>query len=369
MENLVKKFKGKKVLVTGHTGFKGAWLSLWLLELGALVTGYSLSAKPTRPNLFEISGLRRRLSGQTLADIRDTPKLRECFKKTQPQVVFHLAAQPLVRRSYMACEETYSTNVMGTLNILEAARSTPSVRVCQIITSDKCYLNTERQKPYSEEDALGGKDPYSASKACAEILVAAHRESFFDWKKTSVSSVRAGNVIGGGDWAEDRIIADCARALSKKKKIEIRNPQAIRPWQYVLDALSGYLWLASKQMDGDRQCAAAWNFGPQEKKRLNVSQLASRFINCWGLDPDSHMIYKITKKDSPAESHFLTLSIEKAAKKLSWKPTYSVDEALRDTGEWYKCFYENPSTSPSVTLRLLHRFTECARQRRQIWSI
>jgi len=332
-------FEGKKILITGHTGFKGSWLTLWLIKLGTKVIGYSLEP-PTKPSLFEILNLKEKIV-HIIGDIRDEEKLKNIFKKYKPEIVFHLAAQSLVRFSYKEPKLTYETNVMGTLNILEAIRETKSVRVVIIVTSDKCYENKEWVYGYRENDPLGGYDPYSSSKACAELVVEAYRNSFFNPKnygkehQVALASVRAGNVIGGGDWQVDRLIPDCVKALSKGKPIKIRNPDAIRPWQHVLEPLSGYLLLAQKMWEEPTKYCEAWNFGPYEKDIATVKEIVEKVINLWGKGK-----YEVESDTQFHEAGLLRLDISKAMIKLGWYPKWNLDIALEKTIKWYKMFYK-----------------------------
>jgi len=331
-------FAEKKILVTGHTGFKGSWLTLWLTKLGAKVVGYSLEP-PTKPSLFEILNLKEKII-HIIGDIRDEEKLKNIFKKYKPEIVFHLAAQPLVRVSYKEPKLTYETNVIGTLNLLEAVREIQSVRVVIVVTSDKCYENKEWFYGYREIDPLGGYDPYSASKACVEILVSSYRNSFFNPEsygkthQTSVATVRAGNVIGGRDWQVDRLIPDCVKALSKGKPIKIRNPNAIRPWQHVLEPLSGYLILAQKMWKEPTKYCEAWNFGPYEKDIATVKEIVEKVINLWGKGK-----YEVESDTQFHETGLLRLDISKAMIKLGWYPKWNLDIALEKTIKWYKMFY------------------------------
>lgn len=335
----VQTYKNKKVLITGHTGFKGGWLSVWLVESGAQVIGYSLEP-PTDPSLFEAIGLQNRIT-HIIGDVRDEKRLTAVFNEYQPEFVFHLAAQPLVRFSYKEPKLTYETNIIGTVNVLECVRKTASVRVCVIVTSDKCYENKEWVFGYRETDPMGGYDPYSSSKGCAELVTAAYRNSFFNpidcgtKHRVALSSARAGNVIGGGDWREDRIIPDCMKALSKGETIVIRNPMAVRPWQYVLEPLSGYLLLGNL-MDKDLAAYSdAWNFGPNPEGSLSVEQLVKIVIEQWGEGTFT--------KDSLAHPHevgLLRLDISKATMFLGWKPIYTIAEAIRRTISWYMQFYQ-----------------------------
>ena len=280
-------YKGKRVLVTGHTGFKGSWLSIWLHELGAEVVGVGLDPYSEKDN-FVLSGIGKKIKADIRADIRDGEKMKQIFAEFQPEIVFHLAAQPLVRLSYDIPVETYEANVMGTIHVMEAIRSTPSVKVGVMITTDKCYENKEQIWGYREDEPMGGYDPYSSSKGAAEIAINSWRRSFFnpvDYGKkhhVALASVRAGNVIGGGDWALDRIIPDCIRALEANKIIEIRSPKAIRPWQHVLEPLGGYMLLASKMWDAPTKYCEGWNFGPRTESIANVWSVASKLIDSYG---------------------------------------------------------------------------------------
>ncbi|RME55949.1 CDP-glucose 4,6-dehydratase, partial [Candidatus Parcubacteria bacterium] len=279
-------FENRRVLVTGHTGFKGGWLTLWLSALGAEVHGFALPPS-SKPNLFVAAGLADRLVSNHFGDIRDYDDLLDYMQRVRPEIIFHLAAQPLVRPSYRDPKGTYETNVMGTVNLLEAVRHCDSVRVCQVITSDKCYENREWEYGYRENDPMGGYDPYSSSKGCTELVVSAYRHSFFQEVSisqhgVSLASSRAGNVIGGGDWSEDRIIPDCVRALVKRATIQVRNPQAIRPWQHVLEPLSGYLWLAARQWEHPGSFEGGWNFGPVGTGNVDVQGIVELVIAAWG---------------------------------------------------------------------------------------
>jgi CDP-glucose 4,6-dehydratase len=332
-------YKNKKVLITGHTGFKGSWMSLWLTELGAKVIGYALEP-PTETNLFEAINLKDKIT-HIIGDVRDEEHLISVFEKYQPEFVFHMAAQPLVRISYKEPKLTYETNVLGTVNVLEAVRKTNSVRVCVIITSDKCYENKEWVYGYRETDPVGGYDPYSSSKGCAELVTAAYEKSFFnpeDYRvshNVALSSVRAGNVIGGGDWGEDRLIADCVRALSQNKTIVIRNPQATRPWQYVLEPLTGYLLLGALMYKEGAKYSGPWNFGPNDESIITVEELIKLVIRYWGSGN-----YTMDTSSQPHEAGFLKLDASKARALLGWKPIYDVYEALEKTINWYKNFYK-----------------------------
>ncbi len=321
---------GKRVLVTGHTGFKGGWLCLWLQRLGARVCGYGLPPD-TRPSLFDLARVGDGMDS-LIGDIRDAAALESALARTRPAVVFHLAAQPLVRRSYREPQYTFSANVMGTVNLLEAVRKSDTVRVCQIITTDKCYENRESDTPYRETDALGGHDPYSGSKACAELAAAVWRRSFLAGKGISLATARAGNVIGGGDWSEDRIVPDFVRALEAGRPLGVRNARAIRPWQHVLEPLSGYLWLARRQWEAPGDFAEAWNFGPDERGVLTVGQLADRLVAHWGAGGWECR----DETEAPHEAGILRLDISKARERLAWRPVLDPEDTVRMTAGWYR---------------------------------
>jgi CDP-glucose 4,6-dehydratase len=329
----------KRVLVTGHTGFKGSWLSLWLIKLGAKVIGYALEP-PTKLSHFELLNLDM---VSIIGDIRDRNKLNATFKEYKPDIVFHLAAQPLVRYSYLNPVETFETNVMGTINVFEACKNTETVRAILNITSDKCYENKEWVWGYRENDPMGGYDPYSASKGCAELVTSSYRRSFFnsdDYGKNHnilIASVRSGNVIGGGDWSKDRLIPDIVRAISKNEKLYIRNPKATRPWQHVLEPLSGYLMLGQKLLEGRKEFADAWNFGPDEEGHINVETIVKSIKERW-----DRFEYEIdTESDNPHEARLLKLDCSKAHTLLRWKPVWGFKKALDVTVRWYKEYYEN----------------------------
>lgn len=328
-------YNGKRVFITGHSGFKGSWLTLWLLSLGAKVCGYSLEPN-THPSMFE----ELRIYGfcnSEYGNILNSAHLEEVMKQFNPDIVFHLAAQPLVRLSYKEPKLTYETNVMGTLNVLEVARKCKSVKAFVNVTTDKCYENNEINRGYKEDDAMGGYDMYSSSKGCAEILSSSFRRSFLQEKESyALATARAGNVIGGGDWAEDRLIPDCIRYINSGEKIEIRNPLATRPWQHVLEPLSGYLLLGQKLLEDGKKYAEGFNFGPDEESVLTVSEVAQKVCKCYG---SGEVV--VRKKDDLHEANLLMLNIEKAKNILGWIPTYNADEAIQKTVEWYKHFYKN----------------------------
>lgn len=335
MKNFNNIYRGKKVLVTGHTGFKGSWLSIWLRELGAEVIGYSLDPYTEKDN-FNLSKLSEKIL-DIRGDIRDRKYLREVFEKYQPEIVFHLAAQPLVRLSYDIPVETYETNVMGTINILEEIRNSKSVKVGILITTDKCYENKEQIWGYRENEAFGGYDPYSSSKGACEIAIHSWIKSFFnpkDYDKhgKSIASVRAGNVIGGGDWAKDRIVPDCIRALEENKDIEIRSPKSIRPWEHVLEPLSGYLLLGQKMLEEPTKYCEGWNFGPTLDAIVNVWEVASNIIKFYG----KGKLKDISNPNDLHEAKLLLLDITKARFELGWKPTLTIEQSIELTVDWYK---------------------------------
>lgn len=330
-------YKDKRVLVTGHTGFKGSWLSIWLHEMGAEVVGVGLEPYSDKDN-YVLSGIGRKIKTDIRADIRDGQKMKEIFTEYQPEIVFHLAAQPLVRLSYDIPVETYETNVMGSINVMEAARITDSVKVMVMITTDKCYENKEQIWGYRENEPMGGYDPYSSSKGAAEIAIASWRRSFFnpaDYGRKhhiSIASVRAGNVVGGGDWAKDRIVPDCIRALEADEPIEIRNPKAIRPWQHVLEPLSGYLLLANKMSLEPTKYCEGWNFGPRVESITPVWDVAGKLIQNYG----KGNLKDVSAPNALHEANLLMLDINKAKFHLGWEPRTSIDQCISLVADWYK---------------------------------
>lgn len=330
-------YKGKRVLVTGHTGFKGSWLSIWLHELGAEVIGIGLDPFTEKDN-YVLSGIGQKIKADIRADIRDGEKMKEIFNEYKPEIVFHLAAQPLVRLSYDIPVETYETNVMGTINIMEAIRATNSVKVGVMITTDKCYDNCETLQGYVETDPFGGYDPYSSSKGACEIAIQSWRRSFFnpeDYGKkhtVSLASVRAGNVIGGGDWAKDRIIPDCIRALETGRIIDIRSPKAIRPWEHVLEPLSGYMILAKLMWEHPTEYCEGWNFGPEAEGVSTVWEVASEVIKNYG----SGELKDSSDPNAPHEAELLMLNINKAKARLGWYPRMNMQQCMELVVDWYK---------------------------------
>jgi len=336
---LIDFYQGKTVLVTGHTGFKGSWLVMWLTLLGAKVVGYALDPLTSSDN-FVLASLSDKIT-DIRADIKDNNAVLEVIKKHQPDVVFHLAAQPLVRESYVTPVDTYETNVMGTIHVLEAIKSLEKPVAAVMVTTDKCYHNKEQIWGYREDDALGGYDPYSSSKAAAELAIASWRQSFFnpiayDKHQKAIASVRAGNVIGGGDWAKDRIIPDCIRALEANKPIEIRNPHATRPWQHVLEPLYGYLLLAKRLASSPKEYAEAWNFGPHVEAVIKVWDIAQKVIHFYG----KGNVKDVSTSTQPHEANLLSLDITKAMSRLSWRPVLSIDLMVEMTMEWYQNYQD-----------------------------
>ncbi len=338
MNNLYNNiYQGRKVFVTGHTGFKGSWLCLLLHQLGADVYGYALEP-PTQPSLFETARIGELVTTET-GDIRDYSHLLNTLQKVQPEIVIHMAAQPLVRESYKNPRETYEVNVMGTVNLLEAIRQTPGIKAVVNVTTDKCYENKEWLWGYRENEPMGGYDPYSNSKGCSELVTASFRNSFFnpkDYEKHGVAlaSARAGNVIGGGDWAEDRLIPDFIRAISKGEKVRIRSPRAIRPWQHVLEPLNGYLLLGAKLYTEGAEYASGWNFGPDESDARDVEWIIQEICSQWG----NNAGYEVDTAPQPHEANYLKLDCSKAKTRLGWQPRWSIKTALQNIVDWNKAF-------------------------------
>ena len=328
-------WKQKKVLITGHTGFKGSWMSIWLQELGATVTGYSNSI-PTEPSLFKIANVEEGMQS-IIADVRDLNKLKEIISNFEPEIVLHLAAQSLVQDSYNEPLETFSTNIMGTVNLFEAVKTCQSVKVVINVTSDKCYEENEQSRGFKETDPLGGYDPYSSSKGCSELVTTAYRNSFFNKNKKSnivLASVRAGNVIGGGDWAKDRLIPDIMKGILKNETIKIRNPNFIRHWQHVLDPLNGYMILAEKLWEEGEEFAESWNFGPIEDNAKPVSWILEKFNEYW----NKGIEWKIDNNEYNHENKFLKLDSSKSNTKLGWNSKIKLEVAIKLIVEWYTKF-------------------------------
>lgn len=351
-------YRGKRVLVTGHTGFKGSWMSLWLNQLGAEVVGISLEPS-TKPNHWNLLGLESTVQHYEL-DIRQAAEVTKVLEATQPVVVFHMAAQPLVRRSYRDPLETWSTNVMGTANLLEACRQTSSVLSIVVVTTDKCYENQERVCGYRENDRLGGHDPYSASKAGAELVAASYRSAFFHIEGAPLlATARAGNVIGGGDWSEDRLIPDLVRAIAAQQSLEIRSPKATRPWQHVLESLSGYLLLGQKLIEGDKNFDGAWNFGPERSGNRTVADVLNTLQTHW-----PEMQWHQTHARQPHEANLLYLDCSKANGQLGWQPVWNISTTLEKTADWYRTFMESETT---ISTQQLAQYVEAAQNAQVGW--
>jgi CDP-glucose 4,6-dehydratase len=332
-------WQGKRVFISGHTGFKGSWLCLWLHSLGATVTGYALNP-PTNPNLFSLCEIDR-LVTSVIADVRDINLLRDAILSAQPEIIIHMAAQSLVRASYKNPAETYSVNVMGTVNLFEAIRNTRGIKAFVNVTTDKCYENKEWHWGYREYEPLGGYDPYSNSKACSELVTSAYRNSFFNPKNyvshgLGLASARAGNVIGGGDWATDRLIPDCVTALLHNEQILIRNPSSVRPWQHVLEPLSGYLALSQKLYENGPRYSEAWNFGPEDSDDKPVEWIVTQICQKWGHNAS----YDIAKGEHPHEAHYLKLDCSKAKAELGWYPRWNIEMAIDKVLEWTRAYKE-----------------------------
>lgn len=365
LNNIFQKvYYNKKVLITGHTGFKGSWLALWLLNLGAEVIGYSLKP-PSSPNHFDLLNLPL---VSIHGDILDFGNLGEAINKYKPEILFHMAAQPLVRYSYKDPISTFKTNIIGSANVFEACRGNSGVKVIINITSDKCYENKEWVWGYRENDPMGGYDPYSASKGCAELITNAYRNSFFPVKQykvlhqTLIASVRAGNVIGGGDWAEDRLIPDIIKATSQNQKLIIRNPYATRPWQHVLESLSGYLHLGMKLLNGEKEFTGSWNFGPKNEKSIAVKEVVSQIEHYWKkLD-----IHFEENTEDFHEANLLKLDCSKAHTSLKWNGIWNYEKTLKRTIEWYKQYYENGKL---LSIDDINTYVADARESKMDWAL
>jgi CDP-glucose 4,6-dehydratase len=361
-------YRDKTILVTGHTGFKGTWLTIWLKALGARIVGYSLEPN-TKPSVFEESGLRKNIT-HINGDVRDEEHLTSVLQKYKPDFVFHLAAQSLGSLAYKNPKLTYETNVIGLVYLLEAIRKIDSVRVVVNVTSDKCYENKEWIWGYRENDPMGGYDPYSSSKGCSELITTAYRRSFFKNSENSVDSLalasaRAGNVIGGGDWAEDRIVPDCIRFLTTKRPIKIRNPNAIRPWQFVLEPLSGYLWLGALLFNVGKSYASSWNFGPIENQAITVKELVQQLINVWG---EGSCILEQNAHKQPHEANYLKLDCSKAYRILKWHSIYDIHETIADTVNWYQSFYNNDESVSELCLKQIKKYVTKAKIQSIPWA-
>ena len=345
-------WKDKKVFLTGHTGFKGSWLSLWLSSMGAKVTGYAL-APNTTPSLFNVLDIDSLIETSHIADIRDLPTLQKAMTQAKPDVVIHMAAQPLVRYSYINPVETYATNVMGTVHVLESTRRIESVRATVIVTTDKCYENREREAGYREDEAMGGFDPYSSSKGCAELVTSAYRQSYFanSTQGNQIASARAGNVIGGGDWSEDRLIPDAIRAFEASQPLMIRNPLATRPWQHVLEPLSGYLILAQALYGRGSVFASAWNFGPNDDDNRSVQEVAELMISQW----DKTARWEKEGSEQPHEAHLLKLDCSKARSQLGWIPKWNLELATQKIVQWQKA-YQAKENMQVVSLAQINQY-------------
>lgn len=347
-------WKGKRVLLTGHTGFKGSWMSLWLKEMGAELTGLALNP-PTSPSLFEDARVADNMNS-VIGDIRDLDTVKKLFHDVQPEIVIHMAAQPLVRESYQFPVETYAINVMGTVHVLEAVRQTPSVRSVVVVTTDKCYENKEWLWGYRENEPMGGYDPYSNSKGCAELVTSSYRNSYFNPKnydahKVAVASVRAGNVIGGGDWAMDRLIPDIMRAVMDKKAVNIRSPYATRPWQHVLEPVGAYLLLAERLYTNGAEYAEGWNVGPRSDDARNVQHIVESICKVWG----DEATYQIDSNPQPHEAGYLKLDISKIENRLGWHPAWPLPVTIEKTTTWYK-EYSQGSDALDICLRQLRQY-------------
>ena len=344
-------WKGKKVFLTGHTGFKGGWLSLWLTSMGAKVTGYAL-APNTMPNFFALCKINDVLEQSHIADIRNLAALQKSMADAEPEIVIHMAAQPLVRYSYANPVETYATNVMGTVHVLESIRQLDSVRATVIVTTDKCYENRERIAGYREEEAMGGFDPYSSSKGCAELVTSAYRQSYFFNSINQVATARAGNVIGGGDWSEDRLIPDAIKAFEANQPLMIRNPLATRPWQHVLEPLSGYLILAQALYEQGAPFASGWNFGPREEDNRAVQEVIDLLITNWG----SSARWQKEGSEQPHEAHLLKLDCSKARAQLDWTPKWDLKIAIQKIVQWQKAFQAKENMQ-DLSLAQINQYT------------
>jgi len=358
-------FENKVVFLTGHTGFQGSWLTLWLKLLGAKISGFS-QEPPTNPSMFKILELEKKIK-HNVGDIRDQKSLEKILKRSKPDYVIHLAAQALVRDSYTKPLETFDTNIMGTANLLQSIRNLDSMKACIIMTSDKCYDNSIPNRAHKETDPMGGFDPYSASKGASELVIASYRNSFFNNKQSEqkISTVRAGNVLGGGDWAKDRLIPDSVASLSKRKKILIRNKNSIRPWQFVLEPLSGILWLIVKMNSTSKKFNQSWNIGPNKKNHVNVQEIVEKISQNWKGTSWTSMN---TKNNQPHESKYLKLDVTKANSVLKWKNIYDIDETIKETISWYKSYYTNKSSMYELSINQIINYVKTAKKNKLQWA-
>ena len=344
-------WRGKRVFLTGHTGFKGSWLSLWLQSLGAQVHGLALEP-PTTPNLFAVAQVKAGMASHTIGDIRDLSTVQKAMHAAQPDIVIHMAAQPLVRLSYTEPVETYATNVMGTVHVLESARNTPSVKAIVVVTTDKCYENKEWAWGYRENESMGGHDPYSNSKGCAELVTSAYRNSFLQSSGIAVASARAGNVIGGGDWAADRLVPDILRAFERNQPVTIRNPHATRPWQHVLEPLSGYLTLSEHLYTHGQAFAEGWNFGPKDDDAQPVQWIVEHMVSSWGKGASWQQDGGV----HPHEANYLKLDISKAKARLSWQPRWPLATSLELITTWHQAYLANDDMK-KLCLAQIHNYS------------
>lgn len=349
--SLRRWYHGRRVFVTGHTGFKGSWLVAWLRDAGAVVTGYALPPEPDRPSLFEMANLSEGIES-VLADVRDRTALGAALRAARPEIVLHLAAQSLVRRSYGAPVDTLDTNVIGTAQLLDLLRGMPGVRAAVVVTSDKCYENRDLERGYREDDPMGGHDPYSASKGCQELVTAAFRRSYLAGAGIPTATARAGNVIGGGDWSEDRLVTDLMMAAADDRACIVRNPDAVRPWQHVLEPLRGYLMLAMALAERGEEVAEGWNFGPDLEDAVSVREIVRRMSSVWPkLRADMGRA-----PSGPHEARLLRLDNGKAAERLGWRPALSLDETISMTVEWYRAVHERPDCARAMLHQQLHDY-------------
>lgn len=345
-------WRGKRVFLTGHTGFKGSWLSLWLPSLGAKVHGLALEP-PTTPNLFTVAQVAKGLASHTIGDIRDLATVQQAMLAAQPDIVIHMAAQPLVRLSYAEPVETYATNVMGTVHVLESARHIPSVKAIVVVTTDKCYENKEWAWGYREDEPMGGHDPYSNSKGCAELVTSAYRSSFLQAQGKAVATARAGNVIGGGDWAADRLVPDILRAFEQNQPVVIRNPHATRPWQHVLEPLSGYLSLAEHLYTQGQAFAEGWNFGPKDDDARPVQWIVEHMAMAWGQGAS----WQQDGGEHPHEANYLKLDISKAKARLGWQPRWPLGSALENISSWHRAWLAHEDMHQLCLAQIQHYTT------------